>query len=360
MSMDTEIFDESDGALNDAVAKITAKLTGGQAPAKEDTRKNSANADATEYDGSTDLEQLEGEAADAKAGEDQTAEKTEPDGEDGAKADAEGDEIFELPAEKEGDEPVKMTKAEAIAAIRAQRQIQGDIANVINQAEAKYQQEQDTIIDEIAKAHDVVITRAEAALKMMPRPLMPSEALLDVNSQYYNPEQYHLQKINYDRQVDVIKQVQQAHADASKQKAEALTVADQIQNSREHERLSRVKGWEDWKDSAKRETRATALIKDAEEVLGIPPEVLAKMPFHHKLMVNLDKLIKAEKAPVKAVEVKKAIQEKAPKMVNGQAPTPPRAKNGQFINEARKELRDTGSTDAFANYLLKSGALKQR
>ncbi len=355
-----------DASLDTAVQAIMGKMAGDAGP-KPDARPVGKTQDVTEYDGPTDLESLEDQQAAADAGETKAktqaaGEEPEDDqGEDGAEAGAEGDELFELPPENEGEEPVKMTKAEAIAAIRAQRQIQGDVANVINQAEAKYQQEQDAIINEIAQAHDVVIQRAEAALKIMPRPQMPSELLLDRNSQHYDPETYHLQKLNFDRQVEVIKQVQEAHKTATAQKAEALSAADVVQNARQHEQLSRVKGWEDWKDPAKREARAGALIKDAEEVLGIPRDVLAKMPFHHKLMVNLDKLIRAEKAPAKAIEIKKAIQEKAPKMVDGKAPQRDRG-TGQFTSEAKQargRLKDSGSEDAFAEYLMRSGALKQ-
>lgn len=360
--MSDTLLGGEDASVDAAVAAIVGKMQAerGAAP-KEDTRPVKDNPDPTEYDGPTDLESLEDQDAAAKAGEKTKAAGEQPEddqGEDGAEAGAEGDDIFELPPEAEGEEPVKMTKAEAIAAIRAQRQIQGDVANVINQAEAKYQQEQDKIIDEIAQAHDVVITRAEAALKMMPRPQLPSEALLDRNSQYYDPERYHLEKINYDRQVEVISQVQQAHKTAQAQKAEALSAQEQIQNAREHERLARA--WPEWKDPAKREAKASELITGAEKVFGIPREVMAKMPFDHKLMQALDFALKAKQAPEKAVEVRKAITEKAPKMVDGKAPLPPRARNGQFVNEARARLKETGSEDAFAEVLMRSGALKQR
>ena len=352
-----------DASMDKAVATIMGKIQteNGTAP-KADTRKVAADSDPTEYDGSVDLEQLERDQADAAAAKTaKGAGETEPDdqGEAGAEADAAGDEIFELPPEAEGQEPVKMTKAEAIAAIRAQRQITGDIANVINAAEAKYQQEQDKIIEEIAQAHDVVITRAEAALKMMPRPQMPSELLLDRTSQYYDPETYHLQKLTFDKQVEVIKQVQAAHATATTQKTEALTAAEQIQNAREHERLSRV--WPEWKDTAKREAKATELLEGAEKVFGIPKETMAKLPFDHKLLQALDFALKAKQAPAKAVEVRKVVKESAAKMTNGQLPD--RARNGQFTSEtkaARDELRKTGSVDAFADMLIRSGALKQR
>ena len=361
--MSDTLMGGEDASLDAAVAAIVGKIQADRPQA--DTRPVGKTQDVTEYDGPTDMETLEDQQAAADAGEtpkaktQATGEQPEDDqGEDGAEAGAEGDELFELPPEAEGEEPVKMTKAEAIAAIRAQRQIQGDVANVINQAEAKYQAEQDEIIKSIAEAHDVVITRAEAALKMMPRPQMPSELLLDRTSQYYDPEQYHLQKINYDRQVEVIRQVQEAHKVATKEKTEALTAQEQIQNAREHERLARA--WPDWKDPAKREAKAAELITGAEKVFGIPRETMAKMPFDHKLMQALDFALKAKQAPTKAVEVRKAIQEKAPKMVNGRAPDAPRDKQGRFINEARQQLKESGSEDAFANYLLRSGALKQR
>ena len=355
-----------DSSMDAAVATIMGKIQAenGTAP-KADARKVAADPDPTEYDGSVDLEQLERDQADAAAGNKQakgTADADPDDQSDDAGTDAaaaEGDEIFELPPEAEGQEPVKMTKTEAIAAIRAQRQIQGDIANVINQAEAKYQAEQDTIINEIAQAHDVVITRAEAALRTMPRPQMPSELMKDPNSQYYDPQTYYVLRDTYDEQVKVIKQVQAEHAKATQQKDEALTAQEQIQNAREHERLARV--WPEWKDTAKREAKAAELIKSAEKEFGISPATMAKMPFDHKLMQALDFALKAKQAPAKAVEVRKAVKESAAKMTNGQLPE--RNRTGQFTSEtraARDELRKTGSEEAFVNVLLRSGALKQR
>ena len=343
-----------DASLDAAVAAITAKIQATPAEQPEDRRPVGHDADVTEYDGSTDLEELE------KAQANDAAEVAEPDdqSESGTEAVAEGDDLFELPPAAEGEEAVKIPRAEAIEAVRAYRQIQGNIADAINQAEAKYQSEQDQIIQGIVQAHDVVIDRAEAALRMMPRPQMPSEQLLNPQSQYYDPEAYHVAKINYDRQVEVIRQIQHERTKAQTERDQVASLQEQAQNAREHERLARV--WPEWKDEAKREAKTQALLDGAEKVLGIPRDVMQKMPFHHKVMQALDEALKAKQAPVKAAEVKKVIQEKAPKMVNGRAPLPAREQNGRFVNEARQALKETGSEDAFAQYLLKSGALKQR
>lgn len=359
----TEMSGE-DASLDAAVAAIVGKMQGDKGPAPD--ARPAARGDVNEYDGSTDLEELEAQQADAqananaksvdpKATGDEPAEESEA--EKGAEASGE-EQYLELPPEAEGGEVERIPLTEAIAAFKAQRQIQGDIANVINEAEAKYQKEQDGVLEAISKIHDVVLDRAEAALRIMPRPQMPSELLLDRNSQYYDPETYHLQKLNYDKQVDVIRTIVAERDKAAKDKEAVTTLAQQQQDAREHERLSRLKGWEDWKDPAKREARSTEMMTSLEKHYGIPRDLMDKYPFHHGIMQMAADALAHRQAPVKAAEVKKQVQEKAPKIVNGRAADAPRDKNGRFVNEARQRLRESGSEDAFAEVLLRSGALK--
>lgn len=361
----TEQFDESDGSLDAAVAKITAKMGAGE---REDTRSNN-RGDINEYDGSTDLEELEAQAADAAAQPKTQAKSAKAEKSDaketnaateGADAADDGEEQFlELPPETEDGEPERVPLKEALAAIKAQRQIQGDTASVINAAEAKYQQEQDAVLTSIAEIHDVVLANAQAALRLMPRPQMPSESLLDENSQYFNPQAYHVQKLNYDKQVAVLTKLV-AERDKAKTDGEAIkTLAQQQQDVREHERLGRLKGWEDWKDPVKREARATAMMTEAEKQFGIPRDLMDKYPFHHGIMQLVQTALDAKRAPAREAEVKKQVQEKVAKIVNGRASDAPRDSTGRFVSEARTRLKETGSEDAFAEMLMKSGALKQ-
>jgi hypothetical protein len=74
-----------------------------------------------------------------------------------------------------------------------------------------------------------------------------------------------------------------------------------------------------------------------------------------RIIYDLHKSLKTTKA---APEVRKSIQETKPRIVNNRA-TPSRDKgSGKFVSEARKELKETGSEDAFARMLMRSGALK--
>lgn len=348
-----------DAALDEAVAKIATKLSGGSAPQRDD-RPINLEQDLNEYDGPTDLEELERDAADEAAAPKQVKKQpaaeaaTEDQGKEGEDAGAEDDtEFFELPAEAEGQEPVKIPKAEAIEAVKAFRQMNGDIANAINKAEETYQKEQDGIIGDLVKAHDVVIDRAEAALRMMPRPQMPSDLLLDPNSQYYNPEQYHVQKLNYDRQLEVLSSIKAERDRAVKERDDVKTAQESIHNAREHERLGRAWG-DDWKDPAKREAKVKTLTEGVQKHFGITPDLLAQVPFDHRIMQLVAFALEAKGLPAKQAEVRKAIQSKAPKIVNGQAPQ--RDSQGRFAageyQSARKELKETGSEDAFVRAFL--------
>lgn len=341
-----------DADLAAAAARIMALPGGTDALLNHEElreQKEPAPRDPVASQNSPELALSEAEQAEAarKDGKDPKAET--PEGEQQTEGAIEGAdlEFIEIPGAEEGAAAERVPLAEAVEAIKKVRALNGDIAAAVNQAEITYQKEQDGIIADIVKAHDVVIDRAEAALKMIPKPQMPSNLYLDENSPYYDPKTWTALKQQYDQQVALLQGIAKEREDAVKQKGEAQSAQEMVTNAREHERLVRVWG-DDWKNPQKREAKTKALFDGAEKHFHIDQALREKLPFDHRIMAALDFAIQAKERPAKAVEVKKAVQAAAPKIVKGQA-TPERTADGRFQAGAMKRLSETGSREDAAN-----------
>lgn len=349
-----------DASVDAAVGKLLGKITPEdvetigpttrRAPEKE-TKRASTERDVTDIDGSTDLEEAEAAERQAKA----SGTDDEGDGKAGAGGDKAEDE-FELPAETEGGEVEKIPRAQVIEAIRAQRQIQGGVAEAINKAEAEYIGKQDEALGSILKMHGIVRERAEAVLRTIPTPQRPSRDMLNPQSQNYDPQTFLLMEKEFDDQVSAYNHYVHSRNEAKKaEDATRAAVAEQT-STREFDRLSRHKGYEGW---AKPETRAVAqkaMLDSLQKHFGVTAEEVGSFN-NHKLILLAATAVAAKEAATKAPVVRKELQEGTPKITRTQA-TPTRdANTGKFTSEARERLRSEGSEDAFADLLLKSGAL---
>lgn len=351
-----------DASLDAAVARITGKITpedvGGEPAPRRDARENREDRDPTEQDDYHDLSDLEAMERAEKAEKGQEA-KTQGDaeGKDGQEAAADDDAFLELPAAEEGAEPERVPLKEAVEAVQKLRQMNGDIAQAITRAEMEAQQRNDAAYDEIVQMHETVRERAEMALQAIPAPKPPPRYLRDPNSPNYDPQLYADLMLQYEDQARVYKAIEATAVGARQAKEQAEAQATEASNARENERL--VRHLPDWGDETKRLAIAQSLTDGLEKHFGIKADdpVMAKVPFDHRFVLAMKAAIEAREAPKKAVEVRKHVQEKAAKIVNGRLPEREKA-TGRFVSEARKELRETGSEDAFARMLIRSGALK--
>lgn len=353
MSM-LDTYDNSDGSLDGAVEKIMAKLGTDEGKPTEASGKmekqNGTRAEDLQVETDPVIEPEEGDEDRPEAS----------DGEDPAdKNTADDDELFlEIPSEEEGKEAEKIRAADALEAYKSQRQMKESIASAINKQEAEYIAKNDAMLEQIKAVQTEVQRRAEAALKMIPRPQRPNPVLLDQNSQYYDPARYAAMELDYQDQVAAL-----SHYDkTAKEARDTQEKIEQVQSAqtaeREYARLARHKGFEAYADPAKRGALETALVERlSKSPLAITAEDLKGVQ-SHKLWLLAENYLKMTETAAKAPEVRKQVQEKAVKITKGQRAGQDRAPNGQFVNDARKELKETGTQDAFANYLIKSGALR--
>lgn len=344
-----------DATMDQAVDRLMAlgldKMT--QDTSKLDRLEASdAEIDVNAQDGTTDLEEIERDEsakADAKA-------ETDTDGED-AGAGETAETFIELPSAEEGKEGERVPLAEAVEAVQQMRQLKGDITTAVIRVEEEAYQKQDELTKGLQAAFENVSTQARIALQAMQAyfPQAPDPIMLDRNSGYYDPEGYHLAKLNYDKYREFVASLEDRVQRADKGRELVQDQSTQEQVRREHERIARY--IPQWKDEKGREAFKTQAL----DVLG-PKYGLTKADLDdlidHKAWRMVNDLVGTLSAQKAAPEIRKAVQEKAPKLVKGKLPERDQG-SGRFVNAARAELKKTGSEEAFVNVLL-SGAKGRR
>ena len=342
-----------DASLDAAVSKI---MSMGSEAWTQDTAKldrlerSEAEIDVNNADGTTDLEQLEREE---RSGGDENAEAGEASEAGGEEAPV----FLEIPR-GEGEEAEKVPLADAVEAVKSWRQLQGDIATAVTKAEEEAYQKHDAVTGQLTEALSAIRNEARVAIEMMRayEPQPPDPIMLDRNSGYYDPEQYHLARIQYERAMGHRAQLETR----LRQAEEGLKTTGQFQDQefvrREQEKAARF--IPEWKDEKTRAAKKAEILDVLSKRYGVTQADLDDIVDHKAWRMMAD-LVKMANVETKAPEIKKAVQEKAPKLVNGRVP-PKDPSNGRFVSEARKELQAKGTEDAFVNYLLKAGASQRR
>ena len=347
-----------DGSLDNAVLAITAKMRGGDESARVDTRENREDADVTEMEESTDLdeaERLEREASAqqeaAKIAKDGKA-PAEVEGKDADEGEADDDAQFiELASEEEGGEPVRIPAAEAAEAWKQLRQMNGEIATAVIRAEEEAFTKQDGLTQELARTFETVRNQAKVTAEML-RTFAPREP--DPRN-YASTEDYYHAKLGYDEYVAHYRHVVKTIEKAEQGLAVTHGQQDTELTRRETERAARF--IPEFKDEKTREAWKSDALAVLNQRYGVSKDDLEGITDHKAWRMIAD-LVKTAKAEKKAPEVRKQIQETKPKIVNGRVAPDRDPTTGRFLGEARKELRDKGTEDAFARMLMRSGALK--
>lgn len=341
-----------DPTLDDAVASIMKKISDDDASRTDvngndrepvDGREDREERDPIERQGTSDLEEAERNERAAKDGE-----------AGGDEAGAEED-FIELPAAEDGKEPERIRVAEALEAVQKLRQMDGDIATAVIKVEEEAFAKQDTFTQKLAQTFDLVAKQANVTLQVMRQmfPQEPSRLMLDETSQHYNPAAYWQERNYYDDFVKHFHKVSDFLDKAEQGKSATGSQQDGEFTRRELDRTARY--IPEFKDPAAREAKKAEWL-DVLKPYGLTQEDLNEITDHRALRIIND-FAKAKLAERKAPEVRKAVQEKAPKIVKGRANPNRDAGNGRYISDAKKELKETGSQDAFAKKLLRSGFL---
>ena len=124
---------------------------------------------------------------------------------------------------------------------------------------------------------------------------------------------------------------------------------------RENERLGRfIPEWKDEKSRTDLEQRMTNFMKTT---YGLDERVLNEVTFDHRLVRAMHELMTLKSQATKAPDVRKEVQEKAPKITKA-APSQQRAPDGRFASDAAKQLKESGSEEAAARLFLSDPRFK--
>lgn len=247
---------------------------------------------------------------------------------------------FELPAEKEGEEPKRLKLTQLYEGYEKAAKLEAEIEQVRSQAKsvpAEYQSGLQEIIETRAKYLEGldVIQRAI-------NPVQPPLDMLDPNSNRYDPDAYYaaMRKFDIDRQI-----LNKIHADrerTTKQQSEQQEILNRAASARELEALHRA--WPESKNPETLKALATSLVKD----YGFTNQEIENIGDHRQLLVIRDAIeFRALKA--KQADAVKVVRAK-PKLVKGAArnSTDPKA---SARNNALSRLQATGSVDAATEVL---------
>lgn len=343
-----------DASLDASVAAIAAKLRGEGSGERPDNRENREDRDPTERQQSSDLSESERLEAEQQ---DEGESHAEADAGEAEKAEDEAEAFIELPPAEEGKDAERIPVTEAVEAVKQLRQMNGDIATAVIKAEEEAYQKQDRITQQIGGTFAELQRQARAAIETMYlyAPQAPDPIMLDRNSGYYNPEEYHLAKMRYDefsshygRVVHTLKQAEQG-SDAT------FSHVSQEEERRETERASRF--IPEFREPKTRDAWKADALELLNQRYGVTKDMMDEIVDHRAWRIIND-LVKTVKAEKKAPEVKKHLQETKPKIVNGRASPARDNQTGRFVDSARKAHQKTGTEASFASYLMKSGALK--
>lgn len=347
-----------DASMDGAVAAIAAKLRGGADVDSPDARENREERDPIEREQTTDLE--ESERLQREQGDQQDEGESQAEAETGEAEKAEGEEadaFIELPPAEEGGEAERIPLTEAIEAVKQLRQMNGEIATAVIKAEEEAYQKQDQVTQAITSTFAELQKQARIAMETMwlYAPQEPNPIMLDRNSGYYNPEEYHLAKMRFDE----FNAHYQKVAGTLKQAEAGLGVTSQHVSSEEERReLARAQRFiPELKDEKSRQAWKEDALSVLGQRYGVTKEMLDDI-YDHRALRMINDLVKTTKAEKKAPEVKKHLQETKPKIVNGRTSPTRDNQTGRFIGDAKKALKKEGTESAFASYLMRSGRLK--
>lgn len=343
--MSTGDLIDDDPDVGAAVEKILARGAAalGDEPTP-DTRENREDREPHEMAEDADM--------------DDRPDPVETEGKDGAEQAAEGDEQFlEIPGETEGAEPIRVPMTEAAEAVKQIRQMNGDIAAAVIKAETEAEEKSQQLIAGMSNVFDQLAQEAQTAFTLMRQflPPAPSESMLNENSADYDPQEYYRQKAYFDRYVEHAKSVRATIAQANQGRAGVMSEAEKLELERETRATARyIPEWakEDTRAAKKAEILAPLKAKYGltdDDVSGIVSHKAWRILAAHSKEISIQ-----EKAP----EIRKNVQEKAAKIVNGKMPSRDPNGTGRFISRDRDELRKTGSVDAAARLFMKSGLTK--
>lgn len=338
--MSTGDLIDDDADVGAAVAKILAKGPEalGDRPDRPDPRENRTDREPHEMADDADLDDSSAERGETKATE-------------GAEAGADEEQYLEIPGETEDAEPVQIPLSEAAEQLKQFRQMQGDIATAVIKAESEAHEKQDQITAAMRQTFDQLSLAAATCYQAM-QAYLPQPP--DPNLRYSDPAAYADQKLFYEEHLQYMERVRATIQQAEQGQKMSIGEEGRVWTQRENDRLARY--IPEWKEEPTRNAKRDEILSVLGPKYGFTKEDL-DATYDHRAWRALNDLAKLAKVKTEAPQIRKAVQEKAAKIVNGKLPSREQG-TGRFVSEDRKQLRETGSIDAAARLFMRSGVTK--
>lgn len=251
----------------------------------------------------------------------------------------EEDEYFELPPEKEGEEPRRIKVDEVWQAYEELPKLKAELEQVKTQAPPP-EEYLEALNDTIAKRSEYM--KGLHTIAQMINPVDPSIDLLNPASDKYDADSYYRMKTRADQDRAHIAQLQRQWNAAKEEQDAQRKMVDDARNLREANALK--KAWPEFFSDRGVSERSLSVLRD----YGFKDDEIKNMSDHRQLLLLRDAMelraLKAEKA--KAVQV---VRQK-PKLVKGGARTTTDSKAARTAS-AMDRLRSSGSMDAAAEAL---------
>lgn len=201
------------------------------------------------------------------------------------KAAASLDDFIEIPGE-DGAEPTKIAVKDAIESHKQWHALEAQKEQIVERVETEARTRAQGMSQRAEQEMTNIRHHLDAVLQIIQPPQPPSSQMLVPGSQYYNPDQYHLERANYEQAMTRFNQVRQ-QADTLANGAKQLEQRRNAENSDvEWAKLQRA--YPEFADPAKAEATRSMLVSELGKHYKVTPEKLNGITNHEFFLIARD------------------------------------------------------------------------
>ena len=334
---------DNDGSLADAMRAmpdIEALEKGGQASVDEvaqTTRERETNG-RFKAKGEGDSQTVE-----KTTSEEENASDTKTSGDDSQEDE---DDYLELPAEKDGEAPVRLKVSDVYAGYQRAKELEAEMAAGKGKADAPMSADTEKATEDLVRALSEYQKNNEifAAMQQVREPDLE---LLNEASERYDPALYAQQKGQAKRTADLIATTKAEMERVAKEQAALQQRLDMARFQREQAKLHEV-----WPELMADKAVQQDVMTKAEKVYGITAEDFNNLTDHRQYKVLKDAL--AYRAAQEKTEAAVKVVRAKPKLVKGAARSsvnPKEAKRGEAMERLSKSGSIEDAADALEGFL---------
>lgn len=268
------------------------------------------------------------------------------------------DDFIEIEAE-DGAEPEKIAVKDAVEGYRQWQKFENQQAEIVHRVETQAVKQAESYVRQHYDRITGVEDQLAAVLQVIKPPEMPSQALRDPNSPYYNPEQYNAMRDQFDQAMVKYREVQDTAQELRQYRTGQQARETQAREARQLQELA--KAWPEWSDPAKGEATQRAVANGIYKHYGLTFADVDKLDKAGFFLAMKDALAFRDMRS-SAPQTKKTIEAKAARVVKtsvgSQSSQTARRQNGQFtasdaLTRLRKSHSDADATDFFLGHFAK-------